>query len=279
MIEPALSLCALRFEPGAPPTSPITDPASHIRAAVTFARTIGLRRLVLDGMIPGLRARELDRSARRDLAALARRDGLVWSGIDLWIPPTHYRDTQTADRAVNAVIDACALAADIASLSEGASSGGAGGVGVAGGLGIGGGGRTREVVINLELPDGLPSVRQTLADAAERAGVRLADYGPAPQSLGVLGPGIDPAAILMRAGDLQAELARLASARSCVSARLCDGGPLGRVPVNAAGGRLDVPIYRAMLEVMTDVRTIIIDARAVPDPLAAARAAAAAWLM
>ena len=61
--------------------------AMEPRAAIEWAAGLGYRAVQLDGAAAGVRARDLDRSGRRDLAALLRRLQLGFSGLDLWIPP------------------------------------------------------------------------------------------------------------------------------------------------------------------------------------------------
>ncbi|MFT3684963.1 MAG: hypothetical protein QM783_08570 [Phycisphaerales bacterium] len=72
----------------------------------------------LDGTVAGMRARELDRSARRDVAATLKREGAAFSGIDLWVPERHFVEAAHVDRAVRAVSEACGLAGEVARLTE-----------------------------------------------------------------------------------------------------------------------------------------------------------------
>ncbi|MEM7756072.1 MAG: hypothetical protein AAF297_10600, partial [Planctomycetota bacterium] len=72
-------------------------PAS--KAAIGAVSAMGARAIQLDATRAGLRPRDLERSARRDLAATMRREELAFSGVDLWIPPHHFVDPDRADRA------------------------------------------------------------------------------------------------------------------------------------------------------------------------------------
>src|SRR5262245_10456016 len=95
------------------------DPAAKLRAQLTLARTAGCRAVQLNGAAAGLRARELDRSARRDLAATLKRAEVGFSGVDLFVPPEHFGAMAHQDRAVSAVVGAVELAAEISGLIGG----------------------------------------------------------------------------------------------------------------------------------------------------------------
>src|SRR5262249_50109421 len=142
----------------------------------------------LDAAAPGLRPRELDRSGRRDLAALLRRLELAFSGLDLWIPPSHFLDGANQDRAVGAIIAALELAHELAGL-------------------VGGDG----AVVCMALPGACPSpAAATLSEGAARIGAQLADFAwPARVPEGPIGIGIDPAAMLLAGADPAKEVSRL----------------------------------------------------------------------
>jgi sugar phosphate isomerase/epimerase len=223
------------------------------RAAIEWAAGLGYRAVQLDATVPGVRPRELDRSARRDLAALLRRLELGFSGLDLWIPPSHYVEPAHADRALAATAQALELAADLARLAE--SENGA--------------------AVSLALADKVAgSTIESLASAADRVGARLADHRWPAQldGSGPVGIGIDPAALLAAASDPASEVSRLAVAPA--AARLSDAVPGGRVAVG--DGRLDVLAYRVALATKGYARPVVVDLRAVRDQEAAARAALAA---
>ena len=67
---------------------------------------LGYRYVQLSAAQPGLRPRELDKSARRDLLATLRRREMSPAGVDLWIPPDHFLASATVDRAAEAVVEA-----------------------------------------------------------------------------------------------------------------------------------------------------------------------------
>ncbi|MHC4948182.1 MAG: hypothetical protein ACYTG1_07960 [Planctomycetota bacterium] len=229
----------------APTLSPLGDTP---RAALDALSARGFRRVQLDAARPGLRPRELDRSARRDLAAALRRRELAPAGLDLWIPPAHLVDPGHTDRAVRAVVEAIGLAAD-----------------------LGG------VPVSLELPpDADATAVAAITAESQRRDVPVADHAlPAadggPLSRGVdparwLGAGEDPVAAVHAAGD------RLAAAR------LSDLDAGGRaVPAGGPGGRLDLLAYRVALSVCGFARPVVLDARGLADPWSALEAGRAAW--
>lgn len=88
------------------------------RQSVSIAAKLGFRAIQIDGTAPGLRARDLDRSARRDVAATMRRAELACAGLDLLIPAWHYTDPARAERAVEAMVGAIDLAADLSTLAN-----------------------------------------------------------------------------------------------------------------------------------------------------------------
>lgn len=90
-------------------------PEGDGRARIEAAKALGFRAIALDATV--LRARDLDRSARRDLAAIFRRDGLAITGWDLPIPPAHFSDPARADRAISAARATIELAGDIERLA------------------------------------------------------------------------------------------------------------------------------------------------------------------
>ena len=246
-----LSLALVGLEAG----GEAATPAERLRAQLEFARGAGCRGVQWNGVAAGMRARELDRSARRDIAATLKRLELGFSGVDLFVPPEHFTSAANQDRAISAVGDAVELAAELAGLM-----GGRGGV------------------VAVELPEKLAAeVRRALAEKCELSGVRLADCAwragverPGP---GPLARGLDPAAVLMGGGDPAAEAARLGSSVAC--ARLSDVSASGRVA--AGSGRLDVLAYRVALEVGGAMLPVVLDLRGVREQGAGAKMAVVAW--
>ncbi|MEN0020015.1 MAG: hypothetical protein AAF747_03920, partial [Planctomycetota bacterium] len=193
-----------------------TKPRGAIAWAAGFQPTkdaAGVRAIQLDGTMPGLRARELDRSARRDLASVLRRAELALSGVDLWIPPEHFEAGEHQDRAVAAVIDAAGLLGDVVGL-------------------VGLGSPTLCVRWPKELNGG---VRAAMVAAADARGVVIADFGKG-ETQPPIGVGVDPATVMFAGGDAAA--AASAAGDRLRAARLSDADEAGRRVVGE--GRLDV---------------------------------------
>lgn len=237
----ALSLAGLSAEHDAPW---LGEP----KRAILWAAEAGARGLVIDAARPGFRPRELDISARRDLSATLRRQGLEFRGLDLWIPPEHFTSPALADRAFDALRGSCELARMLA-----ADAG-------------------RDAIVSVSLPDDA-GVLATAGGAAERAGAVLADHSPScfePERADrdfALRPGLDPAALFAAGKDPQTIAARHAA--SLASARVSDLGPMGRVAAGTA--RLDLGAYRVTLGVAGYAGPLVIDLRGLRDQDSAAR--------
>jgi sugar phosphate isomerase/epimerase len=255
--------------------------AGGVRGALAGARAAGFRAVTLNGAMAEIRPRDLDRSARRDLAALLRRSELACSGIDLWIPSEHFVDPARVDRAIGATLEAIELAADLARLAGS-------GIVSPGQTGAGKTGRILSVVLP---PTLAPAAHAAIADQAERCSVRVADCqwpvrdssaAPAGQRDGApdhnpIGVGLDPAKILLADGNPVAQASTLAASRRLVSARLSDAGPGGRVPPGARQGRLDLVGYAVALVTGGYQEHIVLDLRSVPDQAAAMHTAQTLW--
>jgi hypothetical protein len=222
-----------------------------VREAIELLREIGFRAVQWSATVAGVRPRELDASARRDLRVLLRRLGLVASGVDLWIPTEHFADPTRADRAVAAAIEAIGLAGD-----------------------LGGG------PLSMRLPGGEPergAVTAILA-AAERHGVAVADHARPPCAESRCGVGLDPVAELA-AGVDPVERVFEWGGRVTV-ARLSDLTRSGlRAPVGGdlAERRLDLLRYRVALAVQAPACRIVVDARQWGEVEAGLRQSVAAW--
>lgn len=257
-----------------------TIPPNDLRQLAPHARGLGFNGLAIDATAPTLRPRELDRSARRDIAALLRRNSLSFAGVDLFIPPNHLTQPVHADRAFDAIAAAIQLAADLAGLVGGSPSGGAG------------------RVVTLALPRPISAdVLGSINDRAAAAGVRVADAAwPPLESLRIgapdaemalpgVGVALDPAAVMLMpvaggasvsaAGDpitgVAAVGARLAQAR------LTDLSSVGRVAPGDPGGRLDVYAYAITLSTLAPGVPVVLDLRAVADHPAALPRVSARW--
>lgn len=245
----------------------VPDPRSH-DAPVPLAPTLaalpeaprvlfdrlregGFAAVQLSSARPGLRPRDLDGSARRDLrATLARREMRI-AGIDAWVPPAHLADAATAERAVDALIGAIGLAADLG-----------------------------RVPVSTRLPPpGVADleVAAILADALRR-GVGIADHARPPVARPGAGPGIDPAACL--AEDEAPEQAVAAAGEALLAARLVDLSSAGmRIAVgDPSEGRLDLVAYRVALHVVGFAAPLVVDARQWADPWEGLRRSREAWL-
>lgn len=233
-------------------------PLGDVAAAMAWAAANGIRGVQLSATHPQTRPRELGVSARRDLRATLSRHELQASGIDLWIPPAHYGDPAHADRAVDAVRAACALASDLGRMP-----------------------------VSLELPppamaaDGTPVPAESIAAiaaAADRSGVTIADASGA---LGCPWPPIgicmDPAAVLANGEDPVSAAAK--AGRRLAAARLVDllrSGMRGP-PGGKDGARLDLLGYRVALEAAGFGGLPVIDARQWQDPHGGVLACMHAW--
>ncbi len=227
------------------------------RAALSRLSSMGFRYVQLSATQPGMRPRELDRSARRDLLATLRRNELSIAGLDAWIPARHLLDPAHVDRAMTALQQAIELAADL-----------------------------ERCPVSLTLPwsqaeasDELKEIIETLAGDAERFGVQLADHTvPLPEQIHPgMGVGIDPAAWLSHNLDPAAGV--MSAGTRLVSARVCDllhtgmRGPIGE----ASEGRLNVLEYKVALSVSGYRRAVVADARQWPEPWSGLERTAAYW--
>ena len=247
-----------------------------VPALLQWAADAGFAALRFDAAAPGMRPRDLDRSARRDLAANLRRRQLRFAGLDLWIPPEHFADPAHADRAADAVAQAVDLASDLARLEPG------------------------DAVVCVSFPprsgdaDPAEQVLTSLAHHADAAGVDLADFAvPSRPAHDHLRLGLDPAALLLRGLDPAAEASR--AGPRLASALLTEfDGVTRRVPDIAAGfspvphslaiarpalpsqRRLDLPSYLVALATASYTRPLVLDLRGVaaqrPAAVAVARA-------
>lgn len=228
----AHSAAALALAPtlGAFPSPP--------RPAFERLAAMGFRHVQLSASQDGLRPRELDRSARRDLLATMRRHELSVGGIDIWIPAAHFLDVARIDRAVALVGEAIGLAEDL--------------------------GRC-PVSCTLPGQEAGVQVLEALVAAAEQRGVRLADHALPPSDAADVG--IDPAACLAVGTDPAAAILRAGS--RVASVRLSDLLATGlRGPIGGPDGRLDVTAYRVAIDVAGYTRAVVVDARQWTDPWA-----------
>jgi sugar phosphate isomerase/epimerase len=219
------------------------------RRALDRLQASGYRAVQLSATQPGLRPRELDRSARRDLAATLRRRELAVAGIDAWLPAEHLRDAAHVDRAAAAVLAAIDLAGDLGGCP-----------------------------LSLSLADDIDGavLDALVVRAADRA-VALANHAVPPPPLAGVALGIDPAAWLADGGDPVARV--VAAGAQVASARLVDLRATGlRGPIGAgADARLDVVAYRAALDVAGYRRPVVVDMRQWSDAWAGLEQTRGVW--
>ncbi|MCC7203458.1 MAG: TIM barrel protein [Phycisphaeraceae bacterium] len=248
----------------APTIAPLVKAGqATVRGALDELARRGFAAAQLDAALPGIRPRDLDQRARRDLAATLTRCGITLAGLDLWIPRDHFTQPEHVDRAVAAVVAAVELAADLG-----------------------------RVPLSLALPAKTlsPDIRAALVEAADGRSVRLAVHAEdqleellawiAQTSQSALGLGCDPAALLAMGLDPVATVQRLAD--HLAVARLDDWkthtSPVDGQRAPLGQGDLDVIPYRATVDLAPHrLGPVVLDLRGLSNPLTAADAASHAW--
>lgn len=226
--------------------------SASARDLIALGARAGYRGVQIDATYPGLRPRELDRSARRDLAALCARSGLVISGVDCFVPARHLLAGEHQDRAMHALIASLELSADLARLGDSEAS-----------------------VVSCELPADLPSeITDAFEAACDRFDTRLADHATT-QPTHALHRGVDPAACLEAGTDPATHAASLGERLG--SARLSDRDEAARVLPVVEVGRLDLPAYRVALVSAGYERPLVVDLRGVPDAILRCSQVPDAW--
>jgi len=241
---------------------PLVSGGSGAKAVLQELRKAKAHGVQLDAALAGLRPRELDHRARRDLAASCARVGLMIAGIDLFVPRRHLTDPEHQDRAVTALTGAIGLAAELGK---------------------------RPVSVGLPVGDVPGDVVDALLVACDTHGVTLAvhaedrldqltawlDKLDHPQ----VGAAIDPAALLSLGHDPVDGVHQLSSHLKV--ARLCDsqeqaGGERTRCPLGQ--GDLDVLGYRVALSMCEGtVSPCVLDLRRLDKPGQALRQGMQAW--
>ncbi len=221
-----------------------------------------LRFVQLSAAQPGMRPRELDGRARKDLIAALHRSGLMISGVDLFVPQRDWLDNQKIDRVVASVLASIAFAADIG-----------------------------RVPLCLSFPyrSIAKDVLDSVLTAADSHGVTLAIHGESdPQEFDLwlechdenfIRAAIDPATVLATDHDLNAMTAGLAGRLTV--ARLDDYAERSVTDTggrcNVGDGSLDVTSYRVALSLATRLRHIVVELRDLDNASHALRQAKARW--
>jgi len=231
--------------------------ASGARAAMDWAAGLGLRGICWDAASPGGRPRELDRSARRDIAASLKRRELTLTGVDLPIPPAHFVSVERQERAFEAAEAAMRFASEVAELLE-----------------------ARPVVV-MTLPAGersTPAI-ETLALSAERSGTRIGARNwppPTPSDETAahrIGVCVDPASVLLGGGDPMDALVR--GGERLEQIRLSDIGAGGRLAPGE--GRLALKAYAQAIAMLGWSAPVTLDLEGVGSQGEAAAATIERW--
>lgn len=235
------------------------------------ASETGVRLVQWSANSPGMRPRDLGGSARRDLLATLRRNAMELAGIDLWIPMAHFDDPVKSARALDALLAAIEMAEDL-----------------------------NRVMISTALPtaethdqnEDEPTIAlrrhilETVSSEAERRGVTIADHTADRQSTpagdetvsAMIGPGIDPAAIISAGLDPAEVVISIGTGGRLKSVRISDLTTAGtRGPLGQPNGQLDVFAYRMALAGAEYDRPVVIDTRQWQVPWEGIAATVEAW--
>ncbi len=237
MTAPSLSLAVAGLEDSGRPR----DQLAAIAAA-------GYRWVQINAAQAGFRPRELDASARRDLAASLSRSGLRLSGLDLFIAREDFENAAKIDRAMAAAVGAAELLRDMMTLRA-ADPGAA---------------------VSLVIGAGMAE-STSLAQYAEHIGVQFADHAAVPDDR--LSMGVDPA-LLLSAG-VDPGKAVFERQTRLVAARLSDATLVGRCELGA--GRLDILGYAMALAAVGFQNPIVADMRGLQQPHESATRAHQLW--
>lgn len=246
----------------APTLSPACQALSiNVRQCLSKIAELGFSAVQIDATLPSLRPRELDITARRDLLATIRREGLSLAGVDFFIPAEHYSTPEHVDRAVHSATLACVLAGDLDRVP---------------------------LSLNLPLQNADPAILQTLFEQADINGISVAIHDEtqieqlmqwqlreAPPHAGA---GLDPAALLIRGKDPVKTTQQLAG--SLRIARLSDAstGQSDGTRQIVGTGSLDIMTYRLSIDLAPQrIGPVVLDLRGLRSPIQAMQAANKAW--
>ncbi len=244
----------------APTIGPIVKQTDKtVRGALNALVGAGFTSVQLDATLPGIRPRELSSRSRQDLLALLTRRNVRLAGLDMFVPRTHFLQSDQLERAVEAILAGIALAADLG-----------------------------RVPLSIALPvkDLDDDIKHILVDAADGRSIRLAVHAEDQLEklmqwvnlvdLPALGCAIDPAAVLNNSQDTVACVQRLG--KTLAVARLSDVNIATGLRCPIGGGDLDTVAYRVMLDLATN-RTgpVVLDLRGHEDALSSTVVSKAAW--
>ncbi|MBX3323818.1 MAG: sugar phosphate isomerase/epimerase [Phycisphaeraceae bacterium] len=224
------------------------DDSGRPREQLAAIAAAGYRWVQINAAQAGFRPRELDASARRDLAASLSRSGLRLSGLDLFIAREDFENAAKIDRAMAAAVGAAELLRDMMALRAAEP------------------GAAVSVIIGVGMAE-----TASLAQCADQVGVQFADHAAAPDDR--LSLGVDPA-LLLSAG---ADPAKAVFERQTrlVAARLGDANLVGRCELGA--GRLDILGYAMALAAVGFHNPVVADMRGLPQPYESATRALQLW--
>ena len=237
-----------------------------VQAALRRMAEVGIPAVQLDATLSGIRPRELSPRTRKDLAALIQRQGLRLAGLDLFIPRSHYLESDRQDRAINAALAAIELAADLG-----------------------------RVPLSLRLPVGQMerALLGVLVEAADGHGTVLTVHAEdqvedlltwldeVDHSL--VGAALDPTVPLAASSDPSVVAQQIAS--RLIVARIGDLVAPGSADAAAASARcpigegdLDVMAYRVSVDLASRrCGPVVLDLRGLIDPIGASQIGSKAW--
>ena len=244
-----------------------------VQAAADALQQAKFHAVQLDGTLPGIRARDLDQRARKDLIGVFARRSLQIAGLDLFVPSRHFADPANMDRAMEATLAGIQLAADLGRLT---------------------------VSIALPVKQMTDEQKTVLAQAADGHGIGLAIHAEdqidellawiKEVDMPALGAAVDPATVLGRSGDPSKLVGRLGkvlkvarlndlSVQDGSGGSSDDGSGMGVGLRSIVGaGDLDVVGYRIAVD-LASKRTgpVVLDLRGMERPMDAAAEAARQW--
>lgn len=250
----------------APTIAPLVRQSqSNVRDAIAQLSKHHFRSVQLDATLAGMRPRELDQRARRDLSALLTRSSIQLAGLDAFIPIEHFQQPAYQDRATVSMIAAIELAHELG-----------------------------RVPVSLCMPmvAELDDLRKALIEAADARCVPLAfhhEHEPKVLlswlnriDLPSVGAALDPAASLQADIDPVAQIHQLSS--RLLVARLSDAKKQTRDSVQTGlrtpigQGDLDLLSYRIAVDLASHrIGPVVLDLRGMENPLQSALHAAEQW--